>query len=42
VTLEGGRKCFEGGPLKAGMIISRITSKKIIVQVQDREYIYPY
>ncbi len=42
VTLEGGRKCFEGGPLKAGMIISRITSEKIVVQIQDREYIYPY
>jgi type III secretion system YscD/HrpQ family protein len=42
VTLQGGRKCFEGGPLKAGMIISRITSNKIIVQIQDREYIYPY
>jgi type III secretion system YscD/HrpQ family protein len=42
VTLEGGRKCFEGGPLKAGSIISRITSDKIIVQIQGRDYYYAY
>lgn len=42
VTLQGGRKCFEGGPLKAGAIISRITSEKIIVKIQGREYQYTY
>ena len=42
VTLEGKRKCFEGGPLKAGAIISRITSDKVIVQIQGREYFYTY
>ena len=42
VTLEGGKKCFEGGPLKAGAIIRRITPDKIIVQIQGREYYYTY
>ena len=42
VTLEGKRKCFEGGPLKAGAIIRSITSDKVIVQIQGREYFYTY